>query len=67
MGESFRHQFQTKERPVSNQNQTPQPDQNVAAAAAEQFAAQALKSAMQRALDGLLVFDALERKPKPKD
>lgn len=52
---------------MSNQNQTPQPDQNVAAAAAEQFAAQALKSAMQRALDGLLVFDALERKPKPKD
>jgi hypothetical protein len=52
---------------MSSQNQTPKPDQNEVAAAAEQFAAQALKSAMERALDGLLVFDALERKQRPKD
>lgn len=67
MGESFKAWCRVKERPMSSQNQTPKPDQNEVAAAAEQFAAQALKSAMERALDGLLVFDALERKQKPKD
>ena len=51
---------------MSDQKQIPQPDQKEIAAAAEAFVAQAIKSALKPAPDGLNVFEALAQKPKPR-